>query len=56
MISFDSFFDRYRDLFGSLPTDASILGCACGIGTDAIGLARRGYRVRGSRARRRETG
>lgn len=50
MLSFDSFFDRHLDLFGSLPTDASILDCACGIGTDAIGLARRGYRVRGSDA------
>lgn len=50
MLSFDSFFERHRDLFGSLPPDASILDCACGIGTDAIGLARRGYRVQGSDA------
>ena len=50
MLAFDSFFERHRDLFGSLPPDASILDCACGIGTDAIGLVRRGYRVRGSDA------
>src|SRR4051794_19467030 len=31
-----------------LPDAADVLDCACGIGSQAIGLALRGYRVRGS--------
>jgi SAM-dependent methyltransferase len=32
----------------ALPDAADVLDCACGIGTQAIGLARLGYRVRGT--------
>jgi len=32
----------------SLPDAADVLDCACGIGTQAIGLALRGYRVHGT--------
>lgn len=32
----------------ALPDAKDVLDCACGIGTQAIGLARRGYRVRGT--------
>jgi 2-polyprenyl-3-methyl-5-hydroxy-6-metoxy-1,4-benzoquinol methylase len=45
LLSGDSFVERHRDLLGSLPRHALILDCACGIGLDAIVLARRGYRV-----------
>ena len=31
-----------------LPDAADVLDCSCGIGTQAIGLALRGYRVRGT--------
>jgi SAM-dependent methyltransferase len=33
-----------------LPDASEVLDCSCGIGTQAIGLARRGYRVRGTDA------
>ena len=46
----DAFVERHQDLLASLPPDASILDCACGIGSDAIALASRGYAVHGTDA------
>jgi SAM-dependent methyltransferase len=38
----------HRLIRAALPAAADVLDCACGIGTQAIGLARLGYRVRGT--------
>src|SRR4051794_25853883 len=38
----------------ALPDARTILDCSCGIGTQALGLARLGYRVVGSDISRRE--
>ena len=46
----EAFYQRYREVFESLPPDASILDCACGTGLQALALARQGYRVRGTDA------
>jgi len=35
-------------LLSSLPPHATVLDCSCGIGTQAIGLAMRGFKVEGS--------
>ena len=50
LLSGEAFTERHQDLLSSLPPGASILDCACGIGSEAIALARRGYRVQGSDA------
>ena len=50
LLSGEAFTERHQHLLSSLPPGASILDCACGIGSEAIALARRGYRVRGSDA------
>ena len=44
------FLARHRSLVDSLSAGARILDCACGIGSAAIGLARRGYQVTASDA------
>jgi SAM-dependent methyltransferase len=46
----ESFLARHRSLVDSLSAGARILDCACGIGSAAIGLARRGYQVTASDA------
>ena len=48
LLSGEAFTERHRDLLASLPPEASILDCACGIGSEAISLARQGYAVSGS--------
>ncbi len=48
MLTGDFFIAHHRDLIAALPLDATILDCACGIGFDAISLARHGYRVHAS--------
>lgn len=50
MLSGEAFVERHEDLLASLPLDAQILDCACGIGIDAIALTRRGFNVCGSDA------
>jgi SAM-dependent methyltransferase len=45
MLTGDYFIAHHRDIIAALPPDAMILDCACGIGADAISLARHGYRV-----------
>lgn len=53
LLSGEAFVERHADLLSALPTNAYILDCACGIGIDAIALARHGYEVRGSDASER---
>jgi glycine/sarcosine N-methyltransferase len=48
LLSGEFFLTRHRSLLDSLSPDARILDCACGIGSDAIGLARCGYQVAAS--------
>lgn len=36
---------QYGDVLDRLPPGATVLDCACGIGTDAVAMARRGLRV-----------
>ena len=48
MLTGDFFIAHHRDILDALPPDATILDCACGIGFDAISLARNGYRVHAS--------
>jgi SAM-dependent methyltransferase len=48
MLTGDFFIAHHQDILDALPPDATILDCACGIGFDAISLARHGYRVRAS--------
>jgi SAM-dependent methyltransferase len=48
ILSGESFLARHCSLLDSLSAGARILDCACGIGSAAIGLARRGYRVTAS--------
>jgi SAM-dependent methyltransferase len=48
LLSGEAFVERHRDLLGSLPQGASILDCACGVGIDAVALARYGFKVYGS--------
>jgi glycine/sarcosine N-methyltransferase len=43
----DAVLERLNDRFAAL-TDPTVLDCACGVGADAVALARRGYRVWGS--------
>ena len=50
VLSGEPFFERYADIFKSLPQNARILDCACGIGIHSLALARRGYDVRGADA------
>jgi glycine/sarcosine N-methyltransferase len=52
VLSGASFPSRHRSRLDSLAPDARILDCACGIGSDAIGLARRGYQVTAADASR----
>lgn len=48
LLSGESFIARHRPLLSALPLDARVLDCACGIGSDAIGLARAGFQVTAS--------
>jgi glycine/sarcosine N-methyltransferase len=48
ILSGESFVAHHRSLIDSLSPNASILDCACGIGSDAIGLAVRGFQVTAS--------
>lgn len=48
ILSGEYFIERHRRLLDALPSGARILDCACGIGSDAIGLARYGYDVTAS--------
>ncbi len=50
VLSGDPFLDGYADVLRSLPPQARILDCACGIGIHSLALARRGYDVRGADA------
>jgi glycine/sarcosine N-methyltransferase len=50
LLSGEFFLSRHRALLDALSPDARIPDCACGIGSDAIGLARRGYQVTASDA------
>lgn len=53
MLSGETFVERHRDLCRSLPPEAQILDCACGIGIEAIALARCGLNVCGTDASER---
>ena len=46
VLSGDPFLDGYAHVLRSLPPQARILDCACGIGIHSLALARRGYDVR----------
>ncbi len=48
VLSGEPFLEQYKNLLESLPSDSKILDCACGIGTDALTLARRGFSVQGT--------
>jgi len=50
VLSGDPFLEAYADVLRSLPPQARILDCACGIGLHSLALARRGYAVTGSDA------
>ena len=50
VLSGEDFVVAHDELLGTLAPGARVLDCACGIGADAIGLARRGYRVTGTDA------
>lgn len=45
VMSGEDFVDHHQEILKSLPAGASILDCACGIGREALALARAGYRV-----------
>ena len=46
----EPFAEAHRPLLESLPPGARVLDCACGIGVQALAVARHGYRVWGSDA------
>ena len=50
VLSGDPFVESYGTLLRSLPPQARILDCACGIGIHSLALARHGYDVRGADA------
>ena len=50
VLSGDPFLEGNADVLRSLPPQARILDCACGIGVHSLALARRGYDVRGADA------
>ncbi len=41
----EPFFETHDELLGSLEPGAKILDCSCGIGMQAVALARKGYKV-----------
>ncbi len=45
LLSGAAFARQYGDVLDRLPAGAAVLDCACGIGTDALAMARRGFRV-----------
>jgi SAM-dependent methyltransferase len=50
VLSGNPFLEGYADVLRSLPPQARILDCACGIGIHSLALARRGYDVSGADA------
>lgn len=44
----EPFVEQHQSLLDSLPSDGTVLDCACGPGNQALALARHGYRVHGS--------
>jgi len=50
VLSGDLFLEGYAAVLRSLPPQARILDCACGIGIHSLALARHGYDVRGADA------
>ncbi len=47
-LSGERFLQLYRPVLDDLPAGGEILDCACGVGTEAIALARAGYKVTAS--------
>lgn len=45
MLSGEWFLRRHSSILGRLPPEAKILDCSCGIGLEAIALAKHGYKV-----------
>ncbi len=45
LLSGATFARQYGDVLDRLPAGAAVLDCACGIGADAVAMARRGFRV-----------
>nr|VFJ93099.1 MAG: Methyltransferase domain-containing protein [Candidatus Kentron sp. H]VFJ93849.1 MAG: Methyltransferase domain-containing protein [Candidatus Kentron sp. H]VFK00512.1 MAG: Methyltransferase domain-containing protein [Candidatus Kentron sp. H] len=47
-LSCEPFLEQYGALLDAIPSDAKVLDCACGIGIQALTLARRGFSVQGT--------